>query len=331
MIQRFKEFTLDELCERLCENKKTLIIYHVRSDADAVGSAFALRRILTELGIPAYCACSDEIPQRLRFISEGMQGSALLEEGMVIDYERVISVDSASPSQLGELFGRLHKDIDIMIDHHASGSAYADGFIDSGASATGEIIYKVAKRLCELSLLEDIPFDVKNCVYAAISSDTGGFRYANATPTAYRIAAELVESGVDTAEINRLLFDSKPLSQLRAEGEAVRRLRIHEGGRVASTLIPFSVRREMGLSEEDLGTLVDIPRSVSGVEIAFVVKEEQDGSCRISMRSASEFDVSEICKAFGGGGHKRASGCTVVASGVEEAEKLILMEIYKKL
>ncbi len=331
MIQQFKPLSLDELCERLVENKKTLIAYHIRPDADAVGSAFALRQILHELGIPAYCVCSDEIPERLRFIADGVQGSVLLEDGLPIDYQRVISVDSAAPAQLGEVFIRLHKDIDIMIDHHASGTPYAENYIDASASATGEIIYELAQRLVEKGLLECISDRVKNCVYAAISADTGGFRFSNATPKALRIAAALVESGVDSSEINRLLFDSKPIEQLKAEGEAISRLRLHRGGRVASTLFPYYLRADLGLSEEDLGTLVDIPRSVLGVEIAFCIKEDRGGAFRASLRSATDFDVAAVCTLFGGGGHKRAAGCTVPAGTIEEAERKILDAIYRKM
>ena len=110
MIQKFNKLSMDELCELVCENKKTLIIYHVNSDADAVGSAFALKELLRVMEIPSYCICSDEVPERLQFLMDGTQGSVLLEEGLRLDYERIISVDSAAPSRLGELFYRLHKD-----------------------------------------------------------------------------------------------------------------------------------------------------------------------------------------------------------------------------
>ena len=332
LTDQFKALGFDELCQRLCENKKTLIIYHVRSDADAVGSAFALRDIFSDMGIPSYCACSDEIPERLQFLADGAQGSVLLEEGLRLDYERIISVDSASPSQLGELFFRLHKDIDIMIDHHAHGTVYADHYVDASAAATGEIIYRIAKRLFEMGELCRVSDRVINCVYAAISSDTGGFKFANATPDTHRMAAELIEAGVDSADINKKLFDSKSLKQIKAEGEAINRLKIHAGGRIASTVFPYEVKRALGLSGEHLETLIDIPRSVSGAEVAFCVKQEEfEGPYRVSMRSASEFDVADVCALFGGGGHKRAAGCSVKAANIDEAEEKILREILKKM
>ena len=330
MIQQFNEIQFDKLCQLICENKRTLIVYHIRSDADAVGSAFALKELLRVMGIQSYCACSDEIPERLAFLTDGAQGSVLLDEELYMDFERVISVDSASPSQLGALFTKLHKDIDIMIDHHATGSPYADYYIEPDAAATGEIIYAIAKRLCEMGEIGEIPPRVINCVYAAISSDTGGFRFANTTPQTLEIAAELMEYGIDTAELNRLLFDSKPLVQIKAEGVAIERLCTYDEGRIAYTSFPYSAKVELGALDEHLGTLIDIPRSVADAEIAFVVKQESEsGEYRVSMRSATDFDVAKVCARFGGGGHKRAAGCSLTAKSIEDAEEKILYEIMR--
>ncbi len=325
----FKQLSLDELCFSLCEDKKTLILFHVRADADAVGSAFALRELLRMMGIQSYCACSDELPERLQFLTDGVQWSVLLEEDMRLDYERIISVDSANPMQLGSLFNRLHKDIDIMIDHHAMGTVYADNYIDVEASSTGEIIYRVAKRLLGMGKIEFIPERVVNCVYAAISSDTGGFRYSNATPETYRLGAELLSLGIDHAQINHLLFGSKSLTQIKVEAAAASRLRTCADGKVAWISLPYAVCEELGATEEHLGTVIDIARSLEGVEVALVIKEANPGVYRASLRSTTDFDVSYICARFGGGGHKRAAGCTVSASSIVEAEQKVIAEIAR--
>ena len=332
MTEQFKTLSMDELCERICIPKRTLIIYHVRSDADAIGSAFALRELLRKMDIPAICACGDEIPERLRFLTDGVQGSVLLEEGMELDHERVISVDSASPTQLGELYDRLHKYIDIMIDHHANGTVYADHYIDPEASATGEIVFELAKRLLKMGRIREIPHRVINSVYAAICSDTGCFRYANASPRTFRCAAELIEAGAAQTEINHRLFEAKTVKQIRAEGEAARRMQIHDGGRIASVTFPYSSKFSMSLSDENLETIIDIPRSVSGVEVAFSVRQPEDKPFfRVSMRSSSDFDVARICAAFGGGGHMRAAGCSLQAANVREAEELILNAVREQM
>lgn len=331
-MDNFRKLDLDGLCERLCRNRKTLIIYHVRSDADAIGSAFALRELLRMMDIPAICACGDEVPERLSFLTDGVQGSVLLEEGMELDHDRVISVDSASPAQLGSLYDRLHKYIDLMIDHHAMGTVYADNYIDSQAAATGEIIFAVAKRLLEMGRISCIPHRVINCVYAALCSDTGCFRYANTTPRTLRVAAEMIEAGADQADINHRLFEAKTYKQIKAEGEAANRLTLYDGGKIAAVTFPYSSKFALSLSDENLETIIDIPRSVSGVEVAFSVRQPEDKPFfRVSMRSSSDFDVSRVCAHFGGGGHLRAAGCSIEAPNVRAAEEIILKAVREQM
>jgi len=326
----FKRLSLDELCDRLCEVKKTIIIYHVRSDADAVGSAFALRELLKIMGSPVICLCSDEVPERLRFLSEDAQGSVIADEDMGFGHERVISVDSASPSQLGDLFLRLRRDVDIMIDHHAHGIVYADNYIEPDASATGEIIYKIAKNLLARGIIDAIPPRAIDCIYAAISADTGGFKYSNTTSDTHRAAAELIDAGANAAEINRLLFNSKSIKLLSVEAYALKTLKIYLDGRVASVSMPFSAKSALGVEDEHLDTMIEIPRSVEGVEIALSVRQSSSAPCfRISMRSCTDFDVSKICTCFGGGGHVRAAACTVEAESIESAISKVLTEIKR--
>ncbi len=331
-MSNFRALSMGELCDRLCENKKTLIIYHVRSDADAIGSAFALRELLRVMNIPAICACGDEVPDRLRFLTDGVQGSVLIEEDMQMDHERVISVDSASPQQLGELFERLHRYVDLMIDHHGSGTVYADHYIDPSASATGEIIFEIAKELLRMGRISVIPERVIHCVYAAICSDTGCFRFQNATSKTFRCAAELLELGAEQGEINRRLFESKTYKQIRAEGEAASRLVLHDGGRIASVTFPYSSKFALQLSDENLETIIEIPRSVEGVEVAFSVRQPNEtGLFRVSMRSARDVDVSAICARFGGGGHVRAAGCSLQAANIREAEETVLRAVRQAM
>jgi phosphoesterase RecJ-like protein len=328
----FNSLSLGEVCERLCQNKSTLIIYHVRSDADAVGSAFALRELLRLMGIAAICLCDDEVPERLRFLSDDFQGSVVAEEGMSFGHERVISVDSASPSQLGKLFERLHRDIDIMIDHHASGTVYADHYIDPTASATGELIFEIAQKLLKDGRIPEIPPRVIDCIYAAISSDTGGFRYSNVTPKTHMIAARLIQLGARAAEINHKLFSSKSLKQMKAESEASRRLCVSDDGRIASVSIPFDVCERLGLCDEHLDSVIEIPRCVEGVEVAFAIRQSAPNSdFRVSMRSATDFDVASVCREFGGGGHVKAAGCAVSAGSIEQAEQMLMQAIMRKM
>jgi phosphoesterase RecJ-like protein len=328
----FRAFSFEELCEKLSENKKTLIVFHTRPDADAIGSAFALRELFSLMGIQAICACDDEVPARLSFLTEEVQGGVVLDDFFLLGHERVISVDSASPQQIGSLFERLHRNIDIMIDHHAKGKVYAEHYIRSDAAATGEIIFDIAEYLRASGKIDHINRDVYGCIYAAISSDTGCFKYSNVTPKTHEYAAKLIEFGVDTADINQRLYASKSFKQVKAEGEAARRLVLFDGGRIGLVKIPYAVKFSMGLDDEHLETVIDIPRSVAGVEVAVAVKQLEDNcEFRVSMRSNGEFDVSEVCSRFGGGGHKRAAGCTIAARDIDEVERILVREIRARL
>lgn len=317
----FRPVTAAAVVEYLKKPYPTLILYHVRSDADAVGSAFALSLWLSSMGSPACCVCADEIPERLRFLTDGQQASAL-PESIPAGFEnpRVITVDTAAPGQLGALYERYAGQISLMIDHHRFGTPYADYYCVPDAAAAGEIVFDLM-----VSYGFDVPRRCAELLYAAISSDTGGFRYANTTAKTHLTAAALMKSGIDAANINRLLFDSKPFSLLRAEKAGFERVRLYHGGKVSILTFPYTLKAELGVREEDLETLIDVARCIAGVEVAVSIRQpENNDTFRVSMRSATDFDVAAICARFGGGGHTRAAGATLHAADIEEAEQMVL-------
>jgi len=328
-MKTYQALDFDALIARLTEPQRTLILFHRNPDADAVGSAFALCEILEQLGAPARCVCCNEIPERLRFLTDGKQES-VLPEAIPENFAdaRIICVDSASPSQLGSLFDRFGASVSFMIDHHGKGEIYADHYIRPDAAATGEILFDVAEALAKVGKITLTP-SLCSLLYAAISSDTGCFRYANVTPATLRCAACLLESGeVDAAMINHCLFESKTVKQVRAEGEAARSLRLYDGGSIGSVVIPYEVKASLELTDQNLETAIDIPRSIQGVEIAFAVRQSTaEGFFRVSMRSNTDFNVSAVCAHFGGGGHHRAAGCGLTASDARDAESQILAVI----
>ena len=330
MTSMYRALSFGELCDRICERKSTLIVYHVRSDADAIGSAFSLRELLRLMDIPAICACADEVPDRLGFLTDGTQGSVVPEEGMDLDAERVISVDSASPQQLGALYDRLRKRIDLMIDHHDSGMKYADYYIRSDFAASGEIVYEIAQRLIKRGELDAIPRDAYDLIYAALSSDTGCFKYSNVSAHTHLCAAELIRVGVDTAEINHRLFDCKSEKMLAAEAAGFQNIKFYNNRKIAAVIFPYDLKKELELEDEHLETLVDVARAVDGVKIAMSVRQSTPyRSFRISLRSSCSFDVSVIAKHFSGGGHTKAAACTIEADSIEFATRLVVDEIMK--
>ena len=318
--------TLKDIAEALSRPADTLILMHRNPDGDAVGSAFALRAVLEILGSRAWCLCDAEIPERLRFLSRGAQES-VLPASVPFDAAsaRVIAVDVASPAQLGGLRKAFEGRTDLMIDHHATGTPFASlCYVDGKAAATGEILLDVVLDLESDGKLWLSP-PIAEPLYAAISSDTGCFRYSNVTIRTHLLAAELVASEIDCAKINHLLFDSKSMSQLRAEAMGVQKLRVFYGGRVAVIAVSFEERQAAGLAESDMETLIDVARSLAGAEVAMTVRQPTDApQFRVSTRSSGAFNVAKFCAGFGGGGHEKAAGCTVFAPNIDSAVELLI-------
>ena len=320
---------LDELIETLATPADTLIIFHRNPDADAVGSAFALQRVLEQLGSATRCICCDEVPENLQFLMNDVQESVLFD-AVLSNFEptRIITVDTASLAQMGDLANSFGERVDLMIDHHESDVPYAkESYIREGAAATGEIIFDIIKRLASE---ERIVIDEKMCIdlYAAISADTGCFRYSNVTPKTHLRAAELVASGIDCADINRRLFENKSLERLRAQSAAISNMEVFADGKIAVVTFPYALKAALGLSDEDLDALVDIPRSLSGVEVALCIRQPlPEGKFRVSARSNGEYDVAELCRKFDGGGHAKAAGCTLMATDIGEAMQRIVSAI----
>lgn len=320
--------TLEELASRLLPQGDTLILFHRNPDPDAVGSAFALKLILASLGSRAFCVCESELPESLSRWTDGSQ-SSVLPESIPTDFEvtRIVAVDTASPSQLGGLRAQFEGQVDLMIDHHGTGEPFADYHTADDAAATGQIIFDLAKHL-EADGLLTLTEELCVLLYAAISADTGGFRFANVTPATHICAAELMSYGIDCAAINHLLFNSLSLGQLRARSAGISNLRLFADGKVAVIPLPYAIKAALELEDEHMNDLVDVARSLEGVRVAISIRQPAtDGVFRVSCRASGKYDVAALCAIFGGGGHKKAAGCTIEADSMDEAIKKIVDEI----
>lgn len=324
-----KQLTLDELCERIVRIDRPLIVMHTRPDGDTVGSAAAMMHLFKLLGKTPRCLAPDPIPRRLAFLTKGLDFNPPALDGTPYT---VLTVDVASTGQLGRLGEHLTGALfpTLMIDHHERGEVYADGYIRPSAAAVGEIMFDLAKRMHEMKLLPALPADLLSPIYAAISSDTGCFRYSNTTPHTHRAAAELISLGVNASEINRRLFDVKSAEQLRAEGYVQSNLKRHPSGRIASVTISRACREALGLLDEHFETAIDVVRSLEGVEIAIAVKESPDGRFKASLRSTGA-DVAAIAASLGGGGHVRAAGCNLVAESAEAATNAVIERVWQTI
>lgn len=332
-LKEYRAITPDCAADMLCSGRNVLILFHVHPDGDAVGSAFALRAFIEHTGGRAWCVCADELPERFAFIYEGVQESVLREaipEDLAPDL--IVSVDTASPSQLGSLYEIYKEKIGLMIDHHGKGTYYADHCVDPRASACGEILYEILVRAAAKRGEAELPQAVSRLIYTAVSADTGCFRYSNVSPATHLLAAKLIARGVDSADINHRLFGIKTLKQMQVEHAGFERMNLHCGGRVAIITFPYDLKTQYGADDEALETLIDVARCVKGVDVAAVIKQPTaENRFRVSMRSSCDFDVSEICALYGGGGHVRAAGCTITADSILSAEMTIVLAVEHRL
>ena len=306
-------------------NDNYVIYTHAHPDADTVGSALALCKALISLGKRAYVCCTEKMPSFLRFLYD--DGEIELNEERAFLQEPIpISVDVATIDLIGKSSYLTEHPIALAFDHHATHVPFAKRYlVDAASAACGEIIFDIVSSL----LGGKMPADIAEKLYAAISADTGSFKYSNTTSKTLLIAAKLIETGIDASAISTHLFDEKSIIQLRAEGLAYSRMKLFAGGRGVIVSFDISDYNEYGLCEEELGTISSCIKTASGTDMAIAVRYHEDGEYKVSVRSSANVDASVFCRIFGGGGHSRASGCTVHKDSAKEVEELLICEAEK--
>lgn len=332
----FKKLTVAEVAENLKNwanaGKSMMIISHRSPDGDTLGSGFALKIIYEAMGGCARCTCKSEGAPFLRFLYWN-QEEIYYSEGLEKEFDKVISIDVASVSQLGGIITDTSV-IDMQIDHHELGEVYADNLVDGKRSAAGEIVYDIYEYLQKNGEIGVIP-EAAMRMYAAISADSGSFKFSNTTETTHTIAGKLIgemkSAGIEHAHIGRILHDSFSIESLRARKMAIENLKTRLDGKLAYVVITNKILEENGLTEEHTGAIVDIPRSVDTALVAFALKQqgENENEYRIQSRSSCDIDVAAICANFGGGGHRKAAGGRFVAESPEIAEKNVA-DIFEK-
>ena len=329
-----RALTFGEVCDELCVNRPTLVLFHAHPDGDATGSAFSLRAILRAMGIPAWCVCADMIHRRYRFAFEGVQDS-VFPENIPTEFGdcRVITVDTASRGQMGRLAEMFEGRVDMMIDHHGRGEHYADYYVDANAAACGEIIFDIADELIRRGKLAKLPDRVPLWLYMAIVTDTGGFKYSNTTPETHRRASNLLDGSFDHADLNFRLFDAKEPEELKVTKVVLEKMRFLCDGEISYVAMSAAEFEALGVSTEYSDVLINVARSVAGVKVAVAVREieGEPGRYKASLRSSCDFDVAAICAYFGGGGHVRAAGCALSADSAEAAAETVAAEVKRRL
>lgn len=294
ILTRKQAFSLLEKTDNI------LILTHRNPDGDAVGSMFAVYYTLREMGKNVRCII-DTVSPSIAF--------PVCEEAFSdFKEECVITCDVADKSLLTEDTLEKYGDkIFLAIDHHVSHREFAENLlIDSTSAATCELIYYM---LTENAVA--ISKETAAALYLGISTDTGCFRYPNTTAATLKAAAELVGMGVDNGEINRIVFETKTKEYVHFETLAMNSLKMHFDGKCALLVITQDMYRKTGTTENDTHNIASLPRQIEGVLAGIVIKEREDGSYKISVRSNEPVSASDICAVFGGGGHRLAAGCTL--------------------
>ncbi len=308
--------TYQEAAAFLRRRDRYLILTHKRPDGDTVGCAAALCAGLRALGKEAHICPETGATHLFTPYLEGY----LAPEGYVPD--TVVSVDIAARglfTQEGEKW--LERGVDLAIDHHPSQEFFAkETCLDAGRGACGELVYDILKELGEITPAMAAP------LYVAVSTDTGCFQYSNTTAGTHRIAAALMEAGIDTFALNKRHFRTKTWPRLQVERLIVERMHRYEGGKVAVAPISLELMAEAGATEEDMEDIAAFLGQIEGVETSVTIREKAEGGCKLSVRTSGSLSATQVCALLGGGGHAAAAGCSIRGS-LEQAEEAILSAI----
>ncbi|WP_313562890.1 DHH family phosphoesterase [Ruminiclostridium cellobioparum] len=306
-----------EIVKLIAQAGGIAIFPHVSADGDAIGSSLALALALKNAGKKVIVYLEENIPTVYRFLP-GIELACFYDtQDEVMDIN--IALDTGDVGRLGTRGDAFFEaPCTINIDHHVTNTKFALlNFVDDMSASTGEIVYTLLKKL-KLG----IDRDIAACLYTAVSTDTGGFKYSNTTSETHRIASELLATGIDIGELSQRIFDNTTYTKLKLTQKAIELLELHENAKLAAVAISQADLQATGAKDEDCDGIVNIGRSIEGVEVSVLVKENAE-EVRVNLRSKTHVDVSEVAAAFGGGGHKRAAGCTVKGSLQEVKEQMI--------
>jgi len=296
---------------------------HVHPDADVLGTLLALGMALEQAGWTITLGGPHPVPAPLRFLPGAERYQAWTSAPRM--YPVVVMTDCPNPRRTeGVLDGARRPEGHLInIDHHPDNHRYGTvNWIDVRAAATGEMVYDLLHAL-SLKITADIALNL----FTAIHTDTGSFRYSNTTPRTLRIAADLVEAGARPDVVSDRLYQQRAVDALPRLGEVLGRIRMEEAGQVAWLALPRGAVSDAFAAAEDL---VTYPRSIAGVRVAILLREEDGGIVKVSLRAKGDLAVNEIARRFGGGGHDKAAGCSIPGT-LEGATKAVLAAVREAL
>lgn len=308
--------SLKEIGEQLLRARSIVLFPHIQMDGDAFGAASGLCRALRNSGREAVILLEDDIPDYLQFLD---QGYCSADQEQVGTPDVCICIDCGETSRFPERKDAFFRGTTtVCVDHHSSSQPFADyNYIDPGAAAAAEIVYKLLKEM-------DLAIDKETgeALFTGICTDTGNFQYSNTTKESHLIAAALYDAGIDHAGIAVELYQNVSLNKIRIANRILDTLELFADGKAAMVYVTQDMIKREQVSLDETEGAVDTIRNIKGVEIAVFVKERQPGVVKASMRAKTWGNVAEIAAAFGGGGHVKAAGCTMHMDIKEACGKL---------
>lgn len=300
----------------LIESKRTFAITsHFRPDGDSLGSSLGLCWLLRALDKDVEVIMRDPVPHAY----QQLPGAKEVRVTPAVDnsYDAVFVIECSDITRPGLL--DLDKQLVVNIDHHSTTALFGKiNWIDSTASAVGEMIY----NLCKATGVR-VTREIAECVYTALITDTGSFHFSNTTERTFKVASELLRTGVKPAKTAEAVFASYPWSRIQLMGAVLSTARRDSTGRIAFLRHSLEMQHSAHASDEDADGFVNYPLTVEEVEAVAMLKESEPGIYRTSLRSKGEVNVARVAEMFGGGGHRNAAGCTLRGTWEEAEEKII--------
>ena len=316
---------MNDVISAIKKGKSFLVGSHVGPDGDAMASSLAMGWGLEQLGKKVVYFNQDPVPEVLRFLPGSEK--VITELTAKHSFDAAFVMDCGSFKRLGDKFGKFkgHKKL-INVDHHASNDRYGDiNYVIDDAASTGEVVWSILKKAgCKLTS------QIATNIYCTLVTDTGSFRYSNTDADTLRLAAQMVEAGADPSLVAQNLFESQPYEAFVLLGRLLERLKLSKDKKYSWSVIYQKDLKETGASYEDTEEFINYPRAIKSVEVAALFKELPDGKYKVSLRSKTNADVSQICAQFQGGGHKKAAAC-VISGSFEDVSQKIFSRIEKVL
>jgi phosphoesterase RecJ-like protein len=309
---------VNRILDLLKESQTICVIGHVRPDGDCIGSQLAMTVALMNQGKKVYCWNQDRLPQKLAF----MDPDHLMQKPQKgLKFDVVLAVDCASLERFGKLINfTKDRGVFINVDHHQSNTRYGDvNWIVSKAPSTGELVYRLIR-----AANWQVTVPIADCLFTAISTDTGSFQYPSTTPNTLHVAADLVNRGANLGRICEEVYQSFPLSRVRLLQRVLNHFRLTLDNQIGYFWLKPSDFSRTGCDASDSEGLIDHIRAIEPVQVAILFEEMETNLVRVSLRSKSpKINVNEIAGKFGGGGHTAAAGARIQGTPLSVQRRIL--------